>query len=344
MRSPCWPRRRGCRCGRDHDRQCGQCRSSGHPRAAGPVGQGRQRSRRLPVTVEVGPLPPTKPSRRRSPAGESEAHALAAGRGLIHGAVLLLQGANRVSLARPNTAPCACCNHVPDRNPAHPCVTVEEIRHEFGPPPAKPLRRGMRSAPCSPIPMPGAMCADIMPMMEALEALGPRDGQSAWPMPRAASPGDRRLWQGRHRRQRAANSSMARCGMCRAAMRCARSSGDAKAIVPSAKKVGGPGTRLDVPITHINASYVRSHFDAIEVGRAGRAAARDEIIVHGAGDDDGCAHSCPGGRAQAPKRSRERMGCDESEDPQADDRSSMRFIARWAAKSRRRRGAPWRWR
>jgi hypothetical protein len=42
--------------------------------------------------------------------------------------------------------------------------------------------------------------------------------------------------------------------------------GGAKAIVPSAKKVGGPGTRLDVPITHINASYVRSHFDSMEVG------------------------------------------------------------------------------
>ncbi|MGR7997162.1 amino acid synthesis family protein [Xanthobacter sp. ZOL 2024] len=42
--------------------------------------------------------------------------------------------------------------------------------------------------------------------------------------------------------------------------------GDAKAIVPSAKKVGGPGTKLDVPITHVNASYVRSHFDSMEVG------------------------------------------------------------------------------
>jgi len=42
--------------------------------------------------------------------------------------------------------------------------------------------------------------------------------------------------------------------------------GDAKAIVASTKKVGGPGTRLDVPITHINASYVRSHFDSMEVG------------------------------------------------------------------------------
>jgi hypothetical protein len=42
--------------------------------------------------------------------------------------------------------------------------------------------------------------------------------------------------------------------------------GGAKAIVPSAKKVGAPGARLDVPITHIDASYVRSHFDAMEVG------------------------------------------------------------------------------
>jgi hypothetical protein len=54
--------------------------------------------------------------------------------------------------------------------------------------------------------------------------------------------------------------------------------GNVKAIVPSTKKVGGPGTRLDVPITHINASYVRSHFDAIEVGIAD-APKSDEILL-----------------------------------------------------------------
>jgi hypothetical protein len=53
--------------------------------------------------------------------------------------------------------------------------------------------------------------------------------------------------------------------------------GDAKAIVPSTKKVGGPGTRLDVPITHINASYVRSHFDAMEVGVPGHPRS-DELV------------------------------------------------------------------
>ena len=62
--------------------------------------------------------------------------------------------------------------------------------------------------------------------------------------------------------------------------------GDAKAIVPSAKKLGGPGTRLDIPITHINASYVRSHFDAIEV-RVPDAPRANEIVVAIAVTDSG---------------------------------------------------------
>jgi hypothetical protein len=62
--------------------------------------------------------------------------------------------------------------------------------------------------------------------------------------------------------------------------------GDAKAIVASTKKVGGPGTRLDVPVTHINASYVRSHFDAMEVGIADAPRA-NEILVAIAVTDSG---------------------------------------------------------
>lgn len=42
--------------------------------------------------------------------------------------------------------------------------------------------------------------------------------------------------------------------------------GQARAIVPSCMKQGGVGTRIDVPLGHINAAYVRSHFDGIEVG------------------------------------------------------------------------------
>jgi hypothetical protein len=54
--------------------------------------------------------------------------------------------------------------------------------------------------------------------------------------------------------------------------------GGAKALVASTKKVGAPGTRLDVPVTHINASYVRSHFDAMEVG-VNDAPRADEILL-----------------------------------------------------------------
>ncbi|MGL4295936.1 MAG: amino acid synthesis family protein, partial [Aestuariivirga sp.] len=55
--------------------------------------------------------------------------------------------------------------------------------------------------------------------------------------------------------------------------------GGAKAIVPSTKKVGGPGTRLDVPVTHLNASYVRSHFDAIEVGVSDAPRANEIVLT-----------------------------------------------------------------
>lgn len=54
--------------------------------------------------------------------------------------------------------------------------------------------------------------------------------------------------------------------------------GSTKAIVPSAKKVGGAGARIDVPITHVNASYVRSHFDSMEVG-VNDAPRAGELIV-----------------------------------------------------------------
>lgn len=39
----------------------------------------------------------------------------------------------------------------------------------------------------------------------------------------------------------------------------------AKAIVPACKFVGAPGSRLHVPLHHIEACYVRSHFNTAEV-------------------------------------------------------------------------------
>jgi hypothetical protein len=50
------------------------------------------------------------------------------------------------------------------------------------------------------------------------------------------------------------------------------------ALIPSAKKRGGMGTPIDVPLGHKDAAYVRSHFDAMEV-RVADAPRRDEILV-----------------------------------------------------------------
>jgi hypothetical protein len=50
------------------------------------------------------------------------------------------------------------------------------------------------------------------------------------------------------------------------------------ALVPSAKKRGGMGAAIDVPLGHKDAAYVRSHFDAMEV-RVADAPRRDEIVV-----------------------------------------------------------------
>ena len=55
--------------------------------------------------------------------------------------------------------------------------------------------------------------------------------------------------------------------------------GSTKAIVPSAKKVGGVGARLDVPVAHVNASYVRSHFDSMEVGLNDSPRANEMMLV-----------------------------------------------------------------
>ena len=58
------------------------------------------------------------------------------------------------------------------------------------------------------------------------------------------------------------------------------------ALVPSSKKMGGPGQVLDVPLGHKDAAYVRSHFDGIEV-RLNDAPRANEIMVAVAVTDSG---------------------------------------------------------
>ena len=154
--------------------------------------------------------------------------------------------------------------------------TLDEIFHEGGPRADHPLRRAALLAVIR-NPYAGRYEPDIMPMMEALNGLGVEMAQRLVVL----LGGDPKRVEGYGKGAIVgASGELEHGALWHApggyAMR--RALGEAKAIVPSVKKVGGPGARLDVPVTHINASYVRSHFDAMEVGLADAPRA-DELLL-----------------------------------------------------------------
>jgi hypothetical protein len=143
-------------------------------------------------------------------------------------------------------------------------LIVEEVFHEGGPPSATPLRRGAILVVIA-NPFAGRYVAEIAPFMDDLKPLGLAMALDLL----AALGGDPAAIEGYGKGAIVGAAGELEHGALwhvpgGYAMR--EILGGAKAIVPSTKKVGGPGTRLDVPVTHINASYVRSHFDAMEVG------------------------------------------------------------------------------
>lgn len=184
---------------------------------------------------------------------------------------------------------------------------VEDIHHEFGPVAAEPLRRGAIAAVLT-NPFAGRYEPDLLPLMDALGPVGLEMAQrllAAMDVPAARIQGYGKgaivgaagelehgaVWHvpGGYAMRELLGWKDQRTGTQPA---------NALAIVPSAKKVGGPGTALDVPMTHINASYVRSHFDAIEV-RVPGAPAADEIVFVLAMSTGPRVHARVGGLAAA---------------------------------------------
>ncbi|WP_095587449.1 amino acid synthesis family protein [Actibacterium ureilyticum] len=155
-------------------------------------------------------------------------------------------------------------------------ILMETIFHEGGPAPETPLRR----AACMAVianPFAGAYVQDIQGFMADLEPLGQQMAQDLID----ALGGDPSVVEGYGKGAIVGTNGELEHGALwhvpgGYAMR--DKIADSKAIVPSTKKLGAPGTRLDVPITHTNASYVRSHFDAMEVGLADAPKA-DEILL-----------------------------------------------------------------
>lgn len=142
-------------------------------------------------------------------------------------------------------------------------LIVEEIFHEGGPVAEVPLRRGAALAVIA-NPFAGRYEPDIQWFMDDLRPLGLTMAEDL-----AKALGGAEKVEGYGKASLVgAEGELEHGALWHApggyAMREVLSG--TKAIVPSAKKVGGAGARIDVPVTHVNAAYVRSHFDAMEVG------------------------------------------------------------------------------
>jgi hypothetical protein len=156
-------------------------------------------------------------------------------------------------------------------------VTIDEIFHEGGPAVSKPLRRG---AVASVIvnPFAGRYVEQITGFIDDLRPLGLQMAKQLL----AALGNDASVVEGYGKGAIVGEAGELEHGALWHApggysMRELLPA--SKAIVPSTKKVGGPGTLLDVPVTHSNASYVRSHFDAIEVGLNDAPRANEMLVI-----------------------------------------------------------------
>jgi len=151
---------------------------------------------------------------------------------------------------------------------------TEEILHEFGPAADPPQLRGFIAAVAS-NPYAREYVEDLLPLMEALKPLGmmmaKRLADSLGGPDKIVAYGKSALVGEDGELEHAALWHEPGGYGMRELIK------PSKAIVPSTKKVAGPGRPLDVPLAHVNAAYVRSHFDCIECCIAD-APRRDEIV------------------------------------------------------------------
>ncbi len=170
-------------------------------------------------------------------------------------------------------------------------VQIEDIHHDGGPAPAHPRMRGAILAVVA-NPFAGRFVPDIATAMEDLKPLGLLmtdrliaalggaagiDGYGKGAMVGAGGEAEHgALWH-----VPGGYAMRARLG-------------ESRAIVPSAMKVAAMGASLDIPLGHINAAYVRSHFDAITV-TIPDAPRSDEIVFALAMAKGARVHSRMGG-------------------------------------------------
>lgn len=170
-------------------------------------------------------------------------------------------------------------------------LSIETTYHEHGPAAATPLRL---AAACAVVrnPYAGRYEPDLMPFMAELRSLGTALATELV----AALGGQERIEVYSKAAIVGINGEMEHGAVWHEAGGWAMREvlGQPKAMVPANKAVAGAGYRLMVPVHYIHASYVRSHFNSIEVGMQD-APRPDEILFALVMGDGGRVHSRLGG-------------------------------------------------
>lgn len=141
-------------------------------------------------------------------------------------------------------------------------LDVEEVFHEGGPRASFPLRIAVATAVVA-NPYAGKYVEDLLPFMQELRALGAElSEQLIHALGGAANVqayGKGAIVGEDGELEHGAVWHEAGGWAMREAL------GNPKAIVPAAKTIGGPGCRVMIPLGHVQAAYVRSHFGVAEM-------------------------------------------------------------------------------
>jgi hypothetical protein len=154
-------------------------------------------------------------------------------------------------------------------------IALDRSTHEFGPPSKKPL---LVAGICGVVsnPFAGRHVADLEPAMKELEPLGLRLARELLDAMGCSADDIESYGKGAIV---GANGELEHGALWHApggyGMR--ELLGDTRAIVPSTKKVGPLGATIDIPLAHVNAAYVRSHFNTMQL-QVPDAPRPDEIV------------------------------------------------------------------
>lgn len=172
-------------------------------------------------------------------------------------------------------------------------LTVETVHHEGGPVASTPLRMAAAAAVVR-NPYAGRFEPDLLPFMAELRALGRELAEELVGVlgkDRVEAYGKAAIVGVNGELEHGAVWHEAGGWAMRTVL------GEPKAIVPAAKAVANAGYRLMVPLHYIHAAYVRSHFNAMEVG-VQDGPRPNEIVYALVMADGGRVHARLGGLAK----------------------------------------------